>query len=64
MSAMFELCCLHCEYAELHAPSSFGLDELLTIYISLKHFKATVTYAVPIIKTYDILLHTVTSVKF
>ena len=28
MSAMFELCRLHCEYAELHAPSSFRLDEL------------------------------------
>jgi len=26
---MFELCRLRCEYAELHAPSSFGLDELL-----------------------------------
>jgi len=31
MSAMFELCRLRCEYAELHAPSSFGLDELLII---------------------------------
>jgi len=26
---MFELYRLRCEYAELHAPSSFGLDELL-----------------------------------
>jgi len=26
---MFELCRLRCEYAELHVPSSFGLDELL-----------------------------------
>ena len=61
---MFEFCHLRCEYAELHVPLPFGLNELLTIYISLKHFKATVTYAVPIIKTYDILLHTVTSVKY
>ena len=26
---MFEFYCLSCEYAELHAPSSYGLDELL-----------------------------------
>ena len=31
MSAMFEFCCLRCEYAELHAPSSYGLDELLIL---------------------------------
>ena len=31
MSAMFEFCCLRCEYAELHAPSSYGLDELLVV---------------------------------
>ena len=30
MSAMFELCRLRCEYAKLHALSSFRLDELLT----------------------------------
>jgi len=30
---MFELCCLRCEYAELHAPSSFGLDKLLIALI-------------------------------
>ena len=29
---MFELCHLRCEYVELHAPSSFGLDELLLLY--------------------------------
>ena len=29
MLAMFEFCCLCCEYAELHAPSSYGLYELL-----------------------------------
>ena len=28
---MFKLCRLRCEYAELHAPSSFGLNELLII---------------------------------
>jgi len=29
ISATFEFCCLRCECAELHAPSSSGLDELL-----------------------------------
>ena len=29
MYIMFEFCRLRCEYAELHAPSSFGLNELL-----------------------------------
>jgi len=29
---MFELCRLRCERAELHAPSSSGLDELLVQY--------------------------------
>jgi len=33
---MFELCHLRCEYAELHAPSSFGLDELLVQDMSEK----------------------------
>jgi len=28
---MFELYRLRCEYVELHAPSSFGLDELLVM---------------------------------
>jgi len=28
---MFEIRRLYCEYAELHAPSSSGLDELLII---------------------------------
>jgi len=28
MSTMFEFCHLGCEYVELHAPLSFGLDEL------------------------------------
>ena len=28
---MFEFCCLHGEYVELHAPSSYGLDELLVL---------------------------------
>ena len=35
MSAMFEFCCLRCEYAELHAPSSYGLDELLILRICI-----------------------------
>jgi len=26
---MFQFCRSSCEYVELHAPSSFGLDELL-----------------------------------
>jgi len=36
---MLEFCRLRCDYAELHAPSSFGLDELLvqTLYkLSMK----------------------------
>ena len=34
MSAKFELCHLHCEYVELHAPLSFGLDEHLIKFSS------------------------------
>ena len=47
MSAMFEFCCLRCEYAELHAPSSYGLDELLIVHIqkSLWYINFTVNKA-------------------
>ena len=38
---MFKLCCLCCEYAELHAPSSFGLNELLEI---ISHFLGSYGY--------------------
>jgi len=37
---MFEFCRLRCGYAELHAPSSFGLDELL-----LWHNKGCIMHA-------------------
>ena len=31
---MFEFCRLRCKYVELHAPSSFELDELLAAAMS------------------------------
>ena len=30
---MFEFHYLHSEYAELHVPSPFGLDELMMVYL-------------------------------
>ena len=37
---MFELCRLCCEHAELHAPSSFGLDEFMirALTVLLEYF--------------------------
>jgi len=37
MSGMFELCRLRCKHVELHASSSFGLNELLISYSTSFH---------------------------
>ena len=41
MSAMFEFCCLRCEYAELHAPSSYRLDEFLILVITEASYRTS-----------------------